>query len=180
HVVDRHDAAISGRDDVPRRIRRVLARLARDLRDRLPLETRILGIACIHEHDAVPAARGLHDVPPPRRAGLQLPLHACAHVRPRETRAQRIDTALVRHAGIVASRPVPPAVYGYRSAATSTPRARAESISAPARPISVPHPGWYAAFRWKISTGSPPFSPISIASATASTSSRPSPRMWLA
>src|SRR5690606_39811600 len=59
HVVDRHDAAISGRDDVPRRIRRVLARLARDLRDRLPLETRILGIACIHEHDAVPAARGL-------------------------------------------------------------------------------------------------------------------------
>ena len=40
--------------------------------------------------------------------------------------------------GIVASSPVPPAVYTYMSAATSTPRARAATIVSRTSRISVP------------------------------------------
>ena len=46
--------------------------------------------------------------------------------------------------------------------------------------ISVPHPGCHAAFRWKISTGSPARSPIVIASLMAAMRSLPSSRMCVA
>ncbi len=64
-------------------------------------------------------------------------------VRPIRARTESIPPSNT-HEGIVASRPLPPAVYGYMSAATSTPRARAASISAAASLMIVPQPGSYA------------------------------------
>ncbi len=65
--------------------------------------------------------------------------------------------------------PVPEAVYGYWSNPTSTPRALAASIR-PRISTDLPHTGFPRAFRWETWTGSPAFSPISIASFTAATS----------
>src|SRR6266545_3463652 len=71
------------------------------------------------------------------------------------------------------------AVYGYTSAMTSSPSARAASTSSSAS-ATLPQFGRPAAFTWLICTGRSPSRPTWIASRTASSSVAPSPRMWLA
>ena len=63
------------------------------------------------------------------------------------------------------------------SAVTSTPRARAVSIVRRTSPI-LGQLALRQAFRWDTWTGTPPSSPIRIASAIAASSVGPSPRMW--
>src|SRR6187397_2912079 len=72
----------------------------------------------------------------------------------------------------------PPAGYRYMLACTSCPAARAESIFAMAMGILGQFRGPLA-FRWKISTGTPPSRPIRMASSMASRNLSPSERMWV-
>src|SRR5439155_1394457 len=79
------------------------------------------------------------------------------------------------HGGRRLAKVVEPAVYGYMSAAMSTRRRRASSSIRSASPIlgqlALRH-----ALRWETWTGTPPCSPISIASAIARSRVGPSPR----
>ena len=68
------------------------------------------------------------------------------------------------------------AVYGYASARTSSPSARAASMSCSAS-ATLPQFGRPAAFRWLICTGISASRPTVIASFTAWSSVAPSPRM---
>ena len=77
---------------------------------------------------------------------------------------------------VIAASRVLPAVYGYWSAVTSSPRSRACSIRR-SESLTLPQLASPLALWCEICTGQPAASPMRIASAMASSSVSPSPRM---
>src|SRR5580765_3178804 len=93
-----HHATLTLQHEIHRRIGRLLVHETSDLRERLLLVLRVGRVSGLDEDDAIPAARGLDDVPPSRRARLLLRLETRASCRIVEPRLERVDAAVERPA----------------------------------------------------------------------------------
>ena len=94
HVIDRHHPPRALRHQVERGIGGLLALFPRDPGERAAHVLRVGWIARVCQHDTVPPAGRLDDVPPARRAGGLLALEPCTRRRIGEPRAEGIGSAL--------------------------------------------------------------------------------------